>query len=187
MKPLTRLLIVTVLCVAGATSGQQNGDAAPRHPRTLNRGNWVGKRVLTKEFMEKVGIQGEQAEKIKTELSALEAKSLKLEESINQEALKQAELAKKVLDEPGASVDEIMRIIERIGQHRTEQAKLAMRLMLVIRDNLTADQRKKASELLAFEGKRRIEERAAERAAREAREKNERPADKKRPAAPQGW
>ena len=187
MKRRIPLFFVCGVLAVGVTFGQQNGDAAPRHPRTLNRGNWVGKRVLTKEFMEKVGIQSEQAEKIKTELAALEAKSQKLEETINQEALKQAELAKKVLDEPGASIDEIMRIIERIGQYRTEQAKLAMQLMLVIRDNLTADQRKKASELLSSEGKRRMEERAAERAAREAREKNEHPADKKRPAAPQGW
>ena len=65
-------------------------------------------------------------------------------------------------------------IIERIGTYRTEQAKLATRRLVVIRDNLTAAQREKATAILDEEQKKR----------REERERNT-PAN--RPAAPKGW
>ena len=184
MKPLTRLLIVTVFCAAGVTLGQQPKEENPHRPRTINRNNWVGKRVLTKEFMKQVGIQNAQAEKLKADLEAIHAKSQKLEESINRDALQQAEVAKKVLSEPGANTDELMDIIERIGRSRTEQAKLATRQLIIIRDSLTAEQRAKAKDIFAAEGKRRMEIRAAERAARELREKQALPATALDPTAP---
>ena len=184
MKPLTRLFIVTVFCAAGVTLGQQPKEENPHRPRTINRNNWIGKRVLTKEFMEQVGLQNAQAEKLKADLEAIHAKSQKLEESINRDALQQAEVAKKVLSEPGANTDELMGIIERIGQSRTEQAKLATRQLIVIRDSLTAEQRAKATDIFTAEGKRRMEIRAAERAARELREKQAFPTATKNSATP---
>ena len=181
----TRVLTSIVFLAAAAAFGEpQNAREQQRVSRSLNRGNWVGKRVLTKEFMEKVGIQAEQAAKIKAEIEVIDAKDSKLDEAINKAALEQAEIAKKVLSEPGANTDEIMKIIERIGQFRTEQAKLATQRLVVIRDNLTAEQREKASEILGGEGKKRLEERAA-RLEREERERNA--AQPNRPAAPKGW
>ena len=176
---------IVVLAVAVASGQPQNEREAPRHSRSLNHGNWVGKRVLTKEFLQQVGIGGEQAAKLKAELEALDVKALKIEAMIDKAASEQAEIAKKVLSEPGASVDEIMKIIENIGQYRTDQAKLATQRLVVIRDNLTAEQRQKASEILNEEGKKRMEERAA-RLIREERERAGRPAAN-RPATPKGW
>lgn len=181
----TRMITGILLMTVAAVSGQpQNERELPRLSRSLNHGNWVGKRVLSKEFMEKVGIQGEQAAKLKADLEAIDVKALKLDEEINQAAVEQAEIAKKVLAEPGASADEIMKIIERIGQYRTDQAKLATQRLVVIRDSLTAEQRQKASEILNAESKKRLEERAA-RQTREERDRNGRPAN--RPAVPKGW
>ncbi len=186
MRITTPMMTCMFFLAVSAASGQpQNEHEAPRLTRTLNHGNWVGKRVLTKEFLQKVGIEGEQAAKLKAELEDLDVKALKLDEVIKQAAFEQAEIAKKVLSEPGASVDEIMKIIERIGQYRTDQAKLATQRLVVIRDNLTAEQRQKASEILSEESKKRMEERAA-RFARDERERNGRPAAT-RPATPKGW
>lgn len=180
----TRVLTCLAIVAAAAAFGQpQNEREQPRVQRGLNHGNWIGKRVLTKEFMDKVGIQGEQAAKLKAELEGIDAKAGKLDEGINKAALEQAQIAKKVLSEPGANTDEIMKIIERIGQYRIEQAKLATQRLVVIRDNLTAAQREKASEILNGEGKRRLEERAA-RTEREERERN--PAQADRPGTPKG-
>jgi len=151
-----------ILCalVAFSAIGQQSDRETARRQRTASpRGNWVAKRVMSKEFMEKVGIQGEQAKKIKVDLDALDKQASKLDEDIQKAAAQQAEIAKKVLSEPGANVDEIMKIIERIGTYRTEQAKLATRRLVVIRDNLTAVQREKASAILDEEQKKRREER----------------------------
>ena len=173
---LSALLFLMVATAFGQT---QNAHEQPRTSRNLNYGNWVGKRVLTKEFMEKVGIKDEQAAKIKAEFAAIDAQSNKLDEEINKAAQEQALIAKKVLSEPGAKTDEIMKIIERIGQYRTEQAKLATQRLVVIRDNLTKEQREKASEILTIEGKKRLEERAARL------QREERPATQpNRPAAP---
>ncbi len=180
-----RFLTCFACLTAAAAFGQPQAERdQPRLPRSLNHGNWVGKRVLTKDFMDKVGITGEQAAKLKAELEAIDAQSSKLDEGITKAAIEQAEIAKKVLAEPGAKTDEIMKIIERIGQYRIEQAKLATQRLVVIRDNLTAVQREKASALLSGEGKRRLEERAA-RLEREERERGG--AQSNRPATPKGW
>jgi hypothetical protein len=173
-----------LLAAAIATGQPQAAREQARVPRSLNHGNWVGKRVLTPEFMEKVGIRGDQAAKLKAEMDALDAKSGQLDEVINKAAAEQAEVAKKVLAEPGAKTDEIMKMIERIGQYRIEQAKLATQRLVVIRDTLTPEQRQKASELLNVEGKRRFEERAARL---EREEKERKGATPHRPAAPKGW
>lgn len=170
----TKWIILCFFC-AGATFAQQNEHENARRQRaTLNRGNWVAKRVMSKDFMDKVGIEGEQAKKIKEALDALDKQSTKLDGEIEQAAAQQGEIAKKVLSEPGANVDEIMKIIELIGTKRTEQAKLATRRLVVMRDNLTAEQREKASAILNEDQKK-------------WREEHERNAVPNRPAAPKGW
>ena len=176
-----------VLLVLGATAvfGQQNEREGVRHPRTtLGRGNWVGKRIMTQEFLDKIGVQGEQAAKLKTQVEQLDKQSQKVEEEITKAAMDQAEIAKKVLSEPGADTEEMMRFIEKIGKLRTEQAKLATRRLIVMRDNLTPEQREKASAVLTEEQKKWREE-------REAREKiggAKRPANQpQRPNLPNGW
>ena len=163
--------------------------------RTPNYGNWVGKQVMNPEFMEKVDIQAEQAQKLKAEIDKIETRLKALDEEINKAALQQADIARKVLAEPGTSAEEIMKLIERIGAMRTEQAKLSTQILMVIRDNLTEEQRKKAHELITAEGQRRFKERLARR---EREERPPRPgpnanrpprpdAPPPRPAAPQGW
>ena len=133
--------------------------------------------------MEQVGIQGEQAKKLKADLEALETDMRAIDVTINQTALEQAEVAKRVLSEPGAKVDEIMQIIERIGKLRTDQAKLSTRMLVAIRDSLTTEQLEKANTLISAEGQKRMQERAARRE-REERNAPQLPA---RPGAPKGW
>ena len=183
----SRMIALVMICFAlGAFGQEQNKRQEPlRQSRTLNYGNWVGKRVMMPDFMAQVGIQGEQAKKLKEALDAIDVQLKTLDETINQTALQQAEVAKKVLSEPGASVDEIMSIIERIGKLRTEQAKLSTQMLVVIRDSLTAEQREKANALIAAEGQKRMKERAARREREERAPGNgHAPA---RPEAPKGW
>ncbi len=203
---MQNLSFVLVLALVAATVIAQQPDAAanrerPRMSRSLNYGNWVGKQIMNPEFMEKVGIQAEQAQKLKKEMDAIDERMKKLDEEINTAALQQAEIAKKVLDEPGTSAEEMMKQIERIGAMRTEQAKLSTQILVVIRDSLTEEQRKKAHELITVEGQRRLKERMARRERDERphpgpngqRQPPPRPAAPARPpvpprpAAPQGW
>lgn len=177
-----------LILFAGIVFGQRPNERAemPQRPsRSINYGNWVGRRVLTKEVMDEVGIKGEQAEKLKTALEELEQQLKNLDETINQAALEQAEIAKKVLEEKGAKIDEVLAIIEKIGKLRTEQAKLSTQMLVVIRDHLTDEQRKKVNEMIASEGRRRMQERNLRRE-REEREPHV-PPTPNRPALPQGW
>lgn len=184
-KQVTCAMVLMALA-ATAAMGQQNEPGAGRHaPRPqLGRGNWVGKRMMTPEFLEKIGVRGEQAAKLRTQLEDLDKQALKVEEEITKAAMDQAEIAKKVLAEPGADTAEMMTLIEKIGKLRTEQAKLATKRLIIMRDNLTPEQRQKASDFIGEEQKKWREE-------REAREKNgggDRPAKQpNRPAAPKGW
>lgn len=179
-KTICFLLTLTVSLAVGQQPPARG--EIPRHSRALNYGNWVGRQVLTKEFIEQVGIKREQEEKLKREFAKLEAQSRTLDESINQAALEQAKVAKKVLAEPGANVDDVMKIIERIGKLRTEQAKITTQVLVVIRDNLTDEQRVKANEIIAAEGEKRMQDRAGRR------EREERNGPKpQRPDVPKGW
>lgn len=179
-----------LLLAAALARAQQGNEAGARHananaaPATAyGRGNWVGKRMMSQEFMDKLGIKGEQAARLKSQVDKIDQEALAVEEQITQTAMDQAELAKKVLTEPGADTTELMKLVERIGRLRTEQAKLATRRLIVMRDNLTPEQRQKASQYLAAEQKKWREE-------RENREKagaNRKPARPARPEAPKGW
>lgn len=183
-----KAMVVFFSLLAATVLGQRpndRGEMGPRASRSLNYGNWVGRRVLTKEVMEDVGITGAQAEKLKAELEKLEEEFSVLDEAINKAALEQAEVAKKVLEEKGAKLDEVFSIIEKIGKLRTEQAKLSTQMLVAIRDNLTDEQRKKVNELIASEAKRRMQERNVRRE-REDRAPNA-PPNHNRPALPQGW
>lgn len=174
------LAALAVTAVFGQQKEQREQEGA-RHPRAaLGRGNWVGKRIMTPEFLEKIGVQGEQAAKLKALWDGIDKQAQKVEEEITKAAMEQAEIAKKVLAEPGASTDEMMALIEKIGKLRTEQAKLATRRLIIMRDNLTAEQRQKASDALSEEQKKWREE-------RETREKAGGANQPRRAAAPKGW
>jgi len=183
-----RVIVILITCLAEIAFCQEQNihKEFPKQSRTLNYGNWVGKRVMTTDFMTRVGIQGAQAKNLKEPLDAIDLQLKTIDEKINQAALQQAEIAKKVLSEPGANVDEIMSIIEKIGKLRTDQAKLSTQMLVVIRDSLTADQREKATALIAAEGQKRIKERMARRE-REERERNGNAQPPTRPNEPKGW
>ena len=97
---MQNLSFVLVFSLVTATVFAQQPDAAanrerPRMSRSLNYGNWVGKQIMNPEFMEKVGIQDEQAQKLKTEMDKIDTRLKMLDDTINTAALQQAEIAKR--------------------------------------------------------------------------------------------
>lgn len=186
------IVVAAVVTAADGFCQERRGTGGqPARPmRAINYGNWVGRRVMTKEFIEKAGINEEQAAALKAATEEIEKRQKALDEEIKALSIEQARIAKKILNEPGAEADEIMAIIEKIGKLRTEQAKANTRILLKIRDTLTEEQRKKVSETIAEEGRRRLNERQ-QRVPREEREARRKPAAPAaapaRPAVPQGW
>ena len=187
LKILAAAAVMAAMHGFGQETRGQDGPLA-RPARSMNYGNWVGRRVMTKEFIDKVGITGEQSAKLKTSMEGIEKKLKELESEISKLSVEQARLAKKILNEPGADAAEIMGIIEKIGSLRTAQAKANTQILINIRDTLTEDQRKTASTIIAEEGRRRMRERRARRQRAERGERGQPgPAAPARPAAPQGW
>ena len=87
-------------CLASAAAAQQQNDREAAHRQRMMatpRGNWMAKRVMSKEFMEKVGIGGDQAQKIKAELEAIDKQSATYDQEIGAAAAEQAKLATKRL------------------------------------------------------------------------------------------
>lgn len=131
--------------------------------RALNFGNWVGRQVVTPEFMEQTGISAEQSAKLKEIMLQREQEQKKLQEEINALALQQAQLARGLLSRPNIEVDELMDLIDKIGGLRTEQAKVNTRILIDIHEVLNSEQRQKASLIIAQEGRKRRLERQQRR------------------------
>jgi hypothetical protein len=187
-----KFLTFVMMMVAIYGFGQElrgQGGAPTRPVRSMNYGNWVGRKVMTKEFIDKVGINDEQAANLKAAMEKIEKKLKEVDSEISKLSIEQARLAKKILNEPGADATEIMEIIEKIGVLRTEQAKANTQILISIRDTLTEDQRKIANETIAEEGHRRMIERRMRRQQRAERGEHGQlePNAPARPAVPKGW
>jgi len=104
--------------------------------------------IMQPAFLEQAGISQEQVDKLKAALKELDDAAAKINEEITTLSRQQADLMRKVLVETDAKPDELMALTEKIGGLRTEQAKLVNKRILVIRDNLTAEQRKKIGDAL---------------------------------------
>ncbi len=186
-----KFLVLVTMMVAVYGFGQElrgQGGASTRPVRSINYGNWVGRKVMTKEFIDKVGINDEQAANLKAAMEKIEKKLKEVDNEISKLSIEQARLAKKILNEPGADATEIIEIIEKIGVLRTEQAKANTQILISIRDTLTEDQRKIANETIAEEGRRRMIERRMRRQRVERGEQGQPGPDTPgRPAVPKGW
>ena len=119
-----------------------------------NNGFWLERKITNPEYMHKIGISDEQAKKLKISWKHFEEQNQKLEEEIHVLARQQAELAKKILSQPGSDIKDLMALVEKIGMLRIEQAKQAMQRVILVRDQLTHEQRTKLSALLEEDQKR---------------------------------
>ena len=119
-----------------------------------NNGLWLERKVTNPEYMQKLGITGEQAKKLNAGWKIIEEQNKKLEEEIHLLARQQAELAKQVLAQSGSDTKNLMTLVEKIGTLRIEQAKLAMQRVILIRDHLTPEQRTKLNALLEDDQKK---------------------------------
>jgi len=157
---------------AGGPGGMMGGG--------MMGGNWLEGRIMQADFMEKVGLTQENVDKLKAALKELDDAMQKINTEIRTLSTQQAELMQKVLVDADAKTDDLMALTEKIGGLRTEQAKLTTKRLLVIRDNLTAEQRKKIGEQLQADQQQRQQR-------MQQRQQGGGNGNPPPPAAPQGW
>ena len=164
----------------GPGGGAFNRQALPPGGGMMG-GNWMEGRIMQPDFMQKVGISQEQVDKLKAALKDLDDASQKINEEIMTLSRQQGELARKVLIETGSNPEELMQLVEKIGKLRTDQAKLMTKRIIIIRDNLTPEQRTKIGTVLQEEQQARQQRRQQNPGGGGAE------ANAPRPVAPQGW
>jgi Spy/CpxP family protein refolding chaperone len=128
----------------GVTSSSSHG----------NNGFWLERKITNPEYMQKIGISDEQAKKLKISWKQFEEQNQKMEGEIHTLARQQAELAKKIFSLPGSDTKELMALVEKIGMLRIEQAKQAIQRVILVRDQLTPEQRTKLNVLLEEDQKK---------------------------------
>jgi len=96
---------------------------------------------------EVVKLTDEQREGLKKGMAALDRRRSVVAEALRVASLEQAALAAKVMADKQAATNELMELVGKIGGLRTEQARIQTERLLVIRDTLSADQIRAATDL----------------------------------------
>jgi len=158
---LRSLLICGSLLLVSTSWCQQTLTNALNRPRLPGGfgSNFIERYVLSPEFRAEHRVTDAQAKKIKTELDALEKEVIRLETEVAGLARQQADAVRRLMDAPAVSEKELFTLIEKICNDRMAQAKIAMKRLVVIRNNLTPEQRKHAMNKLVEEYERRQQER----------------------------
>ena len=172
MQKVTGLVLIAATASAAlSVMGQQQKRPAGQQERrpggTMNRrmapGGMMGGgfdqsmfllRVMDDPAMaETLKLTDEQKDAFKKGTTALDERKAVVREALNIAALEQAAVAAKIMADKQASTDELMALVEKIGGLKTEQAKIQTEKLLVIRDTLTDEQIRSASEVV----KKRVE------------------------------
>ncbi|MBR4170582.1 MAG: periplasmic heavy metal sensor [Kiritimatiellae bacterium] len=141
----------------------------PAH-RSPHFANWVGKCVVSEQFIRDAEISAEQAQTLRDALDKISTRQQAIETNITELAQRQGKLGENILNQKGVDPAPLYEIAEQIAELRGEQAKLAIQTLVAIRETLTDEQRQKVSSLLREEGKRRQQEWQSLRKNREERD-----------------
>ncbi len=109
------------------------------------------KHILSERCVREARISPEQVKKLRKEFALIDSCMQELGIKIGEKARKQAEIAINVLTVPGSDPMEMIKLTEEIGCLRIEQAKLSVKVLIVIRDNLKAQQCARVVEIMREE------------------------------------
>ncbi|MBQ7189775.1 MAG: hypothetical protein IJR99_10205 [Kiritimatiellae bacterium] len=168
---MNRKLVVFLLpcIVACSLFAQPPKGRFPAH-RSSHFANWVGKCVVSEQFIRDAEISAGQVQTLRDALEKISTRQQAIETNITQLAQRQGKLGEDILNRKGADPAPLFEIAEQIAKLRGEQAKLSLQTLIVIRETLTEEQRQKVSSLLREEGKRRQMEWQSLRRNREERD-----------------
>lgn len=118
-----------------------------------NAGMWIPKMFSHKKALAKIGVTDEAVvEKISTGLDALQSRGGDLEGKIRELSREQAKLFRSLIKDKDADQKPVMEIIDEIAKLRAEQGRLSVEAIVLLRDNLTPEQMKKAFDLVHERG-----------------------------------
>ena len=123
----------------------------------MNMGNWIGKFICQSNTLDRLGVTNAAARaKIVKDLTAIDEQMQALTKKIRTASIAQAKIAPTVIENPGTDTKDFFAKIDEIGALRTEQAKLATQVLIVLRDQLSDEQRADVKEMMETEGRNRF-------------------------------
>jgi len=138
---MIRLIGLMATMVALAGSAQQNPVCRGENAGGKNdAGQRVPHLLLRPGVAESVGVTPATLKTIREGLAELGREQAAASEALRTQTRAHSELAAKVLTEPKADTAALARQIEEIGQLRTTLALVNLRKLVLLRDNLTAEQ-----------------------------------------------
>lgn len=144
-------------------AGDQSGTRGIRPPSVqkmrppMNMGNWIGKFICQSNTLDRLGVTNAAARaKIVKDLTAIDEQMQALTKKIRTASIAQAKIAPTVIENPGTDTKDFFAKIDEIGALRTEQAKLATQVLIVLRDQLSDEQRADVKEMMETEGRNRF-------------------------------
>ena len=132
------------------------GERPHAGPMMHAPGAWVPRMLSTKENLAKIDVTDEAlCAKLLGEFKPMKEKGDELEQKIRAISREQAQMMRALLKDKSADPKAVMDKIDEVAKLRAEQGRLSVRALLVLRDNLTPEQLKKAHEFIHERGRER--------------------------------
>lgn len=140
--------------------GERNGERRPNFDRPMpspmmmhGSGGMILRMLSSKMGLEKIGVTDEaQVTKLTDAFKPLMEESGKLDGKIRELTREQARSLRDLLKDKAADPKTAKEKVGELEKLRAEQGRLVIKAILVLRENLTAEQAEKASELFSGRG-----------------------------------
>jgi len=128
-----------------AGRGEPRGGDRPDMGMRAGRPEWMLDRLLkSAEMVEELGLSKEQVERLQTAAYELQKEMVEKRAAMEVAAMEQA----KLLKDESSTEEALLAAVEKTGHLRIEMAKLGMKRLLLIRNELSAEQREKLRHLV---------------------------------------
>ena len=135
----------------GERRAQFNRPMPP--PMMYGSGTMMLRLLSSKIFLERIGVKEEaQLSKITDAVKPLREESDKLEAKLRENSRAQSQAMSELIKDKAADPKAAMDKVDELEKLRAEQGRLAIKAILALRENLTAEQAEKASEMLTGRG-----------------------------------
>ena len=135
----------------GERRAQFNRPMPP--PMMYGSGAMMLRLLSSKMFLERIGVKEEaQLSKITDAVKPLREESDKLEAKLRENSRAQSQAMSELIKDKAADPKAAMDKVDELEKLRAEQGRLAIKAILALRENLTAEQAEKASEMLSGRG-----------------------------------
>ena len=159
---MKRSLLIATAIVAACAFAQEKPNPQPRRmmprmPMMMHQsGPWVARMLSSKTTLEKIGVADEALrDKIIAMIAPLKDKGDALDKKIRDIAFEQAEMTRALFDDKTRDPKPVMDKIGEVAKLRAEQARISVKAMLMLRENLSAEQLEKAKTVIFERGRER--------------------------------